>query len=209
MLRSPVVRALAPMALAVAAIAVLITPAQAALPSAPARATGDVMIILDDSFQGPMFKGGVFMYGASEVSVALGDSGQLSAIFPLNGMATATSKTIVVDPETGGLEFFNGPAEASAGLGSLVIRRSGSTGTITGRISGPYSADAGQYSQTMPVFVMTAVRTSKQGGGWVMQANLALTGDAATALNTLLKTSVFTPGTKMGVLMATVGGSAA
>jgi hypothetical protein len=196
------------MALAVAATAALITPAQAGLPSAPARATGDVMIILDDSFQAPMFKGGVFIYGASEVSVALGDSGQLSAIFPLNGMATATSKVITVDPESGGLEFFNGPAGASAGLGSLVIRRSGSTGTILGRINGPYSTDAGQYSQTMPVFAMTAIRTRKQGSGWLMQANLTITGDAATAMNTLLKTSVFTPGTKMGVLMATVGGSA-
>ena len=137
------------------------------------------MIIIDPSLQAHVFTAGIFMYAARRVSAALGYVGQLSAIFPLNGVATATSKTIVVDPETGGLEFFNGPAETSAGLGSLVIRRSGSTGTITSRISGPYSAHAGQYSQTMPVFATTAVRTRKRGSGWVMQANLALTGDSA------------------------------
>ena len=152
-----------------------------------------------------MFKAGVFIYGSSDVSVRMSDSTALSAIVPLNGASTSTPTTLIqVDGEAGGIDFFNGPEEATAGIAGLAIRRTGTTGMITGRVIGPYSAEAGQFDETLPVFSLSSVRTTRSTTGWKMTAKMTLTDRGATALNTLLKTTFFREGTPVGSFNADV-----
>ena len=127
-----------------AGLTALIAPAQASVPSSGSRATGSVNIMLSETLQGQMFKGGVFIYDANAVTVGMGSSGVLSMQFPLTGTSTATAtSSITVDPETGGVTFYNGPAVTQLGLGDIVVRRTGTTGTVTGSFIGPFDAAAG------------------------------------------------------------------
>ena len=194
------------MAAVLASASVLAVPAQAA---STAKASGDVSVRLDDSFQAKMFKAGVFIYDANAVSVSMGSSGVLSIKFPLTGSSTAKATTaITVDPETGGAEFYNGPAVTTVGLGNLVITRTGTTGTVKGKIIGAFDAATGkQFSKSLTVFTMSAAQTTKSGKDWTMDADLTLTKDAANTLNSQLNTKVFKAGASFGSLSADVNGS--
>ena len=189
-----------------AGLTALIAPAQASVPSSGSRATGSVNIMLSETLQGQMFKGGVFIYDANAVTVGMGSSGVLSLQFPLTGTSTATAtSSITVDPETGGVTFYNGPAVTQLGLGDIVVRRTGTTGTVTGSFIGPFDAAAGtQFHQRMTVFTMSGARTTRSGSHWTMNAHLTLTSEAAALLDSMLKTTVFTPGTAFGDLLADV-----
>ena len=145
MSRSTGSRTIAVVAVLVAALALLTTPAQASARTAPAKpVTGSIVLTFGPSYAQQMFKAGVFIYGSSDVSVRMSDSTALSVIVPLNGASTSTPTTLIqVDSEAGGVDFFNGPGEATAGIAGLAIRRTGTTGMINGRVIGPYSAEAG------------------------------------------------------------------
>ncbi len=187
-------------------MSVLAVPSQAAVPAAKPKAVGgNVELIFGPSFVSQMFKAGVFFYGASSVAVGQGDDGSLGAEFPLRGQSTATgTRRIDVDGEIGGISWYNGPAEALAGLGELVIRRAGAVGTVTAGIYGPYSAETGQFSQTLTVFTLSRVRTKATKKGWDMMGQLTMTAEAAGILNELLKTDVFQPGVRVGTLVSEV-----
>ena len=185
---------------------VVVGPARAAEGRAAAsQATGSVTLDFGPSFVRQMFAGGLFMYGASSVSVGMGDSGDLAATFPLAGGSSATPTTLIrVDGETGGLTIFNGPAQTTASLTSLVVRRSGDVGGVVARILGPLTPGL-HYDQTMPTFALSSVRTKTSSTGWTMTAHMAVTERGAAALNTLLRTSIFRAGERIGSLRAEVG----
>lgn len=206
MSRSTGSRTITVAAVLVAALALLTTPAQASARTAPAKpATGSIVLTFGPSYVQQMFKAGVFIYGSSDVSVRMSNSTALSAIVPLNGASTSTPTTLIqVDGEAGGIDFFNGPGEATAGIAGLAIRRTGTTGMITGRVIGPYSAEAGQFDETLPVFSLSAVRSTRSNSGWKMTAKMTLTDRGATTLNTLLKTNFFRGGTPVGSFNADV-----
>ena len=184
----------------------LASPTQAAEPLAsPTKVSGSVVLEMSSSLVQQMFKAGLFIYGSSSVSVVMGDGGSLSADFPLAGRSSATPTTLIrVDSETGGISFYNGPAVATAGLTSLVVRRTGSAGVVNGRILGPFSQDSAQFDQTMPVFAMSVARAKTSSTGWTMTANLSLTEQGAAAFDTLLNTTVFHAGDQFGSLNADV-----
>ncbi len=168
-------------------------------------ARGAVNIELGPSFVQQMFKAGVFIYGSSDVRLGLGDNLSMQVYFPLNGTSKASPTTVIkVDRETGGMDFFNGPMGTTAGLAALVVRRTGSTGFITGKLIGPYSMETGQFAETMPVFAMSSAHTKASGAGWTMTAFLSLTDQGAATLNTLLETNFFQAGARIGSLNADV-----
>ena len=180
-------------------------PAAAAQPSVDRTAESAVSITFGDAFVQQLFKAGVFMYGSSEVAVYMSDSGSLTAEFPLTGQSSnSPTRVMTVDGEVGGLSLYNGPAEATAGLLGIGVRRTGTTGIVNARVIGPYSAESGQFSQTMTVFAISAARAKRTSSGWTMRGNLALTAQGASTLNTLLKTTVFTTETPIGTLDAAV-----
>jgi len=173
--------------------------------AAQADERGSVAIMFSESVVPELFKAGVFMYGAESVEVSMGNSGALAASFPLTGDSTSRPTTsISVDGEVGGISFYNGPAEATAGLGSLVVRRTGRTGTVTGKLIGPFSMESGQFAKTMTVFTISGATARRTSSGWQMQGTLTLTADAASTLNTLLKTTVFTASAPIGEIFAQV-----
>ena len=178
-------------------------------PGSTAAPGGSVEISFDPAFVTSMFKAGVFCYGASEVTVYFSDSGSLAGVFPLSGQSRAKATTrITVDPEVGGMSFFNGPAQATAGLLSIAVRRTGATGTLTGRIIGPFSKESGQFSKTVTLFTISQAVAKGSGGRWTMDGTLTLTADGASTLNSLLQTTVFVPSAPVGTLSATVGAPA-
>lgn len=196
-----IIRAIAATALAVGLVG---SGAQAA----QAAEGGAVSIMFSESVVPQLFKAGVFMYGAESVEVAMGNSGALVASYPLIGDSTSRPTTsITVDGEVGGITFYNGPAEATAGLGSLVVRRTGRTGTVTGKIIGPFSTESGQFSKKMTVFTISRATARKTSSGWEMQGTVTLTADAASTLNTLLKTTVFTASAPIGEISGEVRSS--
>lgn len=201
-------RAIAVAIVAIVGLAVLVTPARASVPTAPtSAATGSFSFSFGPSYVQQMFKAGVFIYGASEVSVSMSDSMSLTARVPVNGASTATpTSSIQVDGEVGGIEFFNGPGATSAGMNSFVIRRTGSTGSVTGTLVGPFTKENGQFSETMPLFTLSSVRTTKSNSGWTMTAKMALTDRGASTLNTLLTTTFFKAGVRVGSFDAEVTG---
>lgn len=168
-------------------------------------ARGEVDLVLGPSFVQQMFKACMFIYGSSDVRLGLGDNQSMRVYFPLKGTSKASPTTVIkVDDETGGMDFFNGPAGATASLVAPVVRRTGSTGFITGTLIGPYSKETGQFAETMPVFAMSSARTKASGTGWTMTANLSLTDQGASTLNTLLATNYFQAGARVGHLDAEV-----
>ena len=170
-----------------------------------ASSRGSVDVTFDPAFVEAMFKAGVFMYGASEVTVHLSDSGSLSGSFPLTGQARArATSSVIVDPEVGGLSLYNGPAQLSAGLGSLVLRRTGTTGTVTATIVGPFSTQTGQFQKTMTVFTISQAAAAGSTKRWTMNGTITMTREAADTLNSLLKTTVFTADAPMGTVGAAV-----
>ena len=199
-------RALGLVAAVLAGLLLSATPGQAAVQSPSAKpATGSVQLAFGPTFVQQMFTAGVFIYGASSVTVRMGDSGSLSATFPPGGRSTAAPTSLIrTDGENGGLTFINGPAGATAALGSLVVRRTGGTGVVTGEIVGPFSSDTRQFAQTMPVFTLSSARAKASGSGWSMTAHMALTDQGAATLNTLLSTSIFRAGARIGSLSADV-----
>lgn len=196
MTRRIVVRTIAAITLAIGLVSSGVgglNPAAAAQRAAESQFPGAVNVVIGEAFVQQLFKAGVFMYGASEVTVAMGDSGALTVTFPLTGASTTRPTTaIAVDPEAGGLSLFNGPAQATAGFGNIVIRRTGTTGTVMARVVGPYSAESGQFDKTLTIFTISAARAKRTSHGWTMRGTLALTAEGASTLNTLLKTNVFT-----------------
>lgn len=171
----------------------------------PVKASCEVEIVLGPSFIQKMFKAGVFIYGSSSVGVAMGGNQSLSASFPLEGTSNAAPTSLIqVDGETGGMDFFNGPAGATASLNAPVVSRTGSTGFITGTFVGPFSIETGQFAETMPVFAMSSARAKASGTGWTMTAALTLTEQGAATLNTLLKTNFFQAAARIGSLNADV-----
>lgn len=201
-------RTLAAVALAVGLTGSLAASAQAAQPASDAKNRGSVTIVFDETLVPQLFKAGVFMYGAESVSVARGNSGALSLTFPLEGTSTSKPTTaITVDGEVGGISFINGPAEVTAGLISVSVRRTGRTGVVNGEIIGPFSTESGQFEKKMQVFTMSAATARRTAKGWRMDATLTLTPQAATTLNTLLKTTVFTSSAPSGELQAEVSTS--
>lgn len=177
-----------------------------ASPKVPTGAQGSLSITFNPQVVQQLFKAGVFMYGASSVGVVRSDSGSLSAEIPLDGQWTGTpTSRIAMDPETGGIDIINGPAEASAGVGSIVVRRTGSTGRVMATVVGPFSMESGQFSQTLALFTMSSAKAARTRCGWTTQARLTLTPEGASVLNTLAKTTAFTPGIQTGSLDATVG----
>ena len=203
-----VMRSIAGIALAVGMLGsgmVALHPAAAAQPAVDRTAESAVNITFDDAFVQQMFKAGVFMYGSSEVGVYMGDSGALSAEFPLTGQSSnRPTIAMSVDGEVGGLSLYNGPAEATAGLLGIAVRRTGTTGIVNARVIGPYSSESGQFSQTMTVFAISAAQAKRTPSGWTMRGTLTLTAQGASTLNTLLKTTVFTTGGPIGSLDAAV-----
>ena len=154
-------RSLAGIALAVGILGsgmVEVDPAAAAQPAVDRTAQSAVDITFGDAFVQQMLKAGVFMYGSSEVAVYMSDSGWLTTDFPLTGESSnRPTRAMTVDGEVGGLFLYNGPAEATAGLLGIGVRRTGTTGIVNARVIGPYSAESGQFSQTMTVFAISAV----------------------------------------------------
>lgn len=183
--------------------------AHAARPAADTASNrGSVTITFDPDVVEQMFKVGAFIYGSSEVSAYLSDSGSLSGSFPLTGSARARQSTLItVDPEVGGLTIYNGPAGTRAGLTSIVVKRTGSTGVVNAKIVGMFSPTDGQFSKNLTAFTITKAQTKKTSRGWQMDGTLTMTADAASTLNTLLKATVFTAGSPIGTLEATVGAS--
>jgi len=181
-------------------------PARAAEQSAPpTKALGNVNIVLGPSLVQQMFKAGLFVYGSSSVGVAMSGNQSLSVTFPLDGTAKAAPTSLIqIDGETGGMDFYNGPMGSTAGLTALVVRRTGSTGFITGTIIGPFSTQSDQFEETMPVFAMSSARAKTSGTGWTMTATLTITDQGAATLNTLLETNVFQPGARIGSLRSDV-----
>lgn len=206
--RRPVFRSIAGIALAVVMLGLGVTAsntATAAQPTADPHSQGVVSITFNDAFVQQMFKAGVFMYGSSEVGVYLSDSGSLTAQFPMTGQSSNRPTTALsVDGEVGGLSLYNGPAEATAGILGITIRRTGTTGVVNARVIGPYSAESGQFSQAMTVFTLSAARAKRTSSGWTMRGTLTLTAQGASTLNTLLKTTVFTTGGPVGSMDAAV-----
>ncbi len=167
--------------------------------------SGGIDIVLSPSYVQQMFKAGVFIYGSSDVEIGLGDSLSMRVYFPLNGTSKSTpTRLIQVDGETGGMDFYNGPKGTTASLNAPVVRRTGSTGFITGTLIGPFSTESGQFEKTMPVFAMSSARAKTSGTGWTMTAALTLTEQGAETLNTLLETSFFQAGAPIGSLSADV-----
>jgi hypothetical protein len=199
-------RTLVSVAAVLVGASILAAPAHA---SAASKASGDVAMTLADSFQAKIFKAGVFIYDANAVRVGMGSSGMLTITFPLTGTSTAKATTsITVDPETGGAEFYNGPAVTTVGLGNLVVTRTGTTGTVKGNIIGAYNASTGkQFSKSLTVFTMSSAQTTTSGKDWTLSADLTLTKDAANTLNSQLNTKVFKAGASFGSLSAEVNGS--
>jgi len=206
MSRSKSSRTIVVASVVIAALALLTTSAQASVRTAPAKpASGSISLNFGPSSVQQMFKAGVFIYGSSDVSVGMSDSMSLGAIVPLLGESTATATTLIqTDGEVGGIDFFNGPGGTTAGIGSIVVRRTGGTGVITGDVIGPFSQETGQFDETMPVFSLSSVRTTRSTTGWKMTAKMALTDRGATTLNTLLKTTVFQGGVQIGSFGADV-----
>ncbi|NQW72757.1 MAG: hypothetical protein HQ453_08495 [Actinobacteria bacterium] len=182
------------------------SPGRAAEQSAPpTKALGNVNIVLGPSFVQQMFKAGLFVYGSSSVRVAMSGNQSLSVTFPLDGTAKATPTSLIqVDGEAGGMDFYNGPMGSTAGLAALVVRRTGSTGFISGTLIGPFSMESGQFEKTMPVFAMSSARAKTSSTGWTMTATLTLTEQGAETLNTLLETSFFPGGARIGSLRSEV-----
>lgn len=173
--------------------------------AAQAAEPGYVTVTFSETVVPTLFKAGVFMYGAESVQVSQGNSGALSANFPLQGQWKARPMNFIrVDGETGGISFYNGPAEATAGLSITVVRRSGQTGTVTGTIVGPFTKETGQFTKTLTVYTISKATVRRTSGGWQLQGTLTLTADAASTLNTLLKTTVFTAGSPIGEIYAGV-----
>jgi hypothetical protein len=190
---------------AIAATALTVGLVGSGAQAAQADEGGAVSIMFSESVVPQLFKAGVFMYGAESVEVAMSNSGALYASYPLIGDSTSRPTTsIAVDGEVGGITFYNGPAEATAGLGSLVVRRTGRTGTVTGKLIGPFSMESGQFSKKLTVFTISQATARKTSSGWEMQGTVTLTADAASTLNTLLKTTVFSASAPIGEISAAV-----
>jgi hypothetical protein len=188
-------------------VSVLAAPSQASVPAASSKPVGgSVDLVFSPTFVAQLFKAGVFMYGASSVQVSQGDSQALSASFPLQGTSTAKgTRRIDVDGETGGISWYNGPAEATAGMGVAVVRRTGDTGTVRASLIGPYSVETGeQFDTSVVAFTLSRVRTKTTTTGWSMTGRLVMTPQAADIMNELLTTDVFKPGVRIGSLSADV-----
>lgn len=177
----------------------------AAQPKPVAVTDGAVNITFGPSEVQRLFKAGVFMYGASSVNVIMSDSGSLTATFPLGGESTTVPTTrMAVDPEIGAISTYNGPAEARAGVGSIVIRRTGTTGVVNASIVGPYSNETGQSVENVTLFTLSGVKVRQSSCEWTLSGRSALTQQAAASLNALLKTTVFTAGSRVGNVTAEV-----
>ncbi len=185
------------------------SPALATEQSAPPTTVrGSVSIVLGPSFVQQMFKAGIFIYGSSSVGVAMGGNQSLSASFPLEGTSKATPTSLIqVDGETGGMDIFNGPMGTTAGLDALVVRRTGSTGFITGNVIGPFSMESDQFNETIPLFAMSSARVKTSGTGWTLTSALTVTEQGAATLNTLLRSTFFQAGARIGSLRADVNSS--
>ena len=197
-------RAIAVVLTVMTATLITSSPAQARASATPST-RGTVAVTFDPAFVQAMFKAGVFMYGSSEVTVYMGDSGALSGSFPLDGQSRArATSSITVDPEVGGLTLYNGPAQSLAGISSLVVRRAGATGTVTAKITGPFSMQNGQFEKTLVTFTISQASARGTPQRWTMNGTISLTRDAADTLNTLLKTTVFVADAPIGTLGAAV-----
>jgi hypothetical protein len=109
-----------------------------------------------------------------------------------------------VDGEVGGISFYNGPAEATAGLGQPGRAAHWPDGRGRRKFIGPFSMESGQFAKTMTVFTISGATARRTSSGWQMQGTLTLTADAASTLNTLLKTTVFTASAPIGEISAQV-----
>ena len=163
---------------------------------------GFVSLYFSSTYTAKLFKAGVFFYGNNDAQAQMGDSNGLAAVFPLlEGSSVGwLKKKISVGSGNGNINLFNGPAETTAGLSSIVIRQAGDTGTIHARLVGPWSQQSGQFSQSLPVFTLAKVRIKTTTTGWNMKAQMSMTNRGADTLNKLLDTRFFQGGQRVGTL---------
>jgi hypothetical protein len=170
---------------------------------------GFVSLYFSPKYTAKLFKAGVFFYGNNNAQAQMGDSNGLAAVFPLlKGSSVGWRKNkISVGSGNGNINLFNGPAETTAGLDSLVIRQAGDTGTIHARLLGTYSQQGGQFSQSLPVFTLAKVRIKTTATGWNMKAQMSMTHRGADTLNKLLDTRFFQGGQGVGTLITEFTGN--
>ena len=170
---------------------------------------GYVELAFGPKYTAKLFKSGVFFYGNNNAQAQMGDSGGLGAVFPLSEGSSVgwLKKKISVGSENGNISLFNGPAETTAGLDSLVIRQAADTGTIHARLLGTYSQQGGQFSQSLPVFTLAKVRIKTTATGWNMKAQMSMTHRGADTLNKLLDTRFFQGGERVGTLFTEFTGN--
>jgi len=74
------------------------------------------------------------------------------------------------------------------------------TPVVSGRIVPPATPIAGHWPERMRIFTVSSMRRKVSGLGWGVEGNLILTGEAASALNSLTNSSAFTAGMEFGSL---------
>lgn len=175
--------------------------------AADQKVDGSMGITLSPEAVAQLFKAGVFVYNVSEVTVGMSDSGSLTIATPLDGQWKGKPATSVAqDPETGAATVYHGTAGTRIGIGSLAIRRTGSTGTVRAQLIGPYSMETGQqWSRTLTLFTMSKASGKQRRCGWSMEGTITLTPEAAAILNERLQTTVFSAAAPMGEASAGVG----
>ena len=170
--------------------------------AAPAR--GEAALNFSPGLTAAMFKAGIFFYGESNVQVHMGDSGALAPIFSLSKGSSAgwLKRKISVEPRSGAVLFFNGPAEATAALDSLVIRQKGKVGTIHARLLGGQSS-----KKNVLMYRLAKVRIKSTSTGWEMNAQMRISNQGADILNNLLKTMIFKGGERVGTFSSSFSDS--